>query len=417
MKSTLFSLAMLACGVAQTRAADWPGFRGPFGNGICEEKTFPLKWGPKENVAWKVQLPGPGASSPVIWKDQVFITCFTGKKAAELVRHVISFDRSSGKKLWQRDFPAPLPENDYVKQVMQHGFTTATPVTDGQRLFVFFGRGGVHALDLQGKSLWHVDVGDGFNVFGSGASPALLGDKVLVNACFESRFLFAIDKVSGKTLWKGDIQGMSWSMPVVVDAPKSKKEIVLNVGAGLYGYDPDNGKELWSVDILAGYNGSTPLTRDGIIYVMNHAQGDKEFLAARAGGRGDVTKSHVVWTQSKAGASYCSPLLQGDRLFLINGQALALNAKDGKITGKKSLDGIMNMYGSPILAGDKIIVFTRSSGAYVLSADDKLEVLAHNHLGDDSAFNASPALVGGQIFMRSNQYLYCIGMGMGGKGN
>jgi outer membrane protein assembly factor BamB len=415
MKSTMLSASVLFLSISATCAGEWPGFRGPFGNGVCEETAFPLKWGPKENIAWKVQLPGPGASSPVVWKDQVFVTCFTGKKAAELVRHVISFDRATGKKRWQRDFPAPLPENDYAKQVLQHGLTTSTPVTDGQRLYVFFGRGGLHALDLAGKSLWHVDLGDGFNVFGSGASPALLGDKLLVNACFESRFLFALDKVSGKTLWKGDIQGMCWSMPVMVDAPKGKKEIVLNVGAGLYGYDPDNGKELWSVDIVAGYNGSTPVARDGVVYVMNTAQSDKEFLAARAGGRGDVTKSHVVWTQTKAGASYCSPLLYKDRLFYFSGQAHALNVKDGKIVAKKNLDGIMNMYGSPILAGDKIILFTRSNGAYVLTADDKLEVLAHNYLGDESAFNASPALVGGQIFMRSNQYLYCIGMGMNGK--
>src|SRR5262249_5159478 len=145
---------------AAERANNWPGFRGPWGNGVCAEKTLPLSWGPQENIAWKAALPGPGASSPVIWGEHVFVTCFTGTKAKEIVRHVLCFDRKTGQKHWQREFPAPLPENDYAAQVTQHGLTTSTPATDGKRLFVFFGRGGLHALDLDGKSLWHADLGD-----------------------------------------------------------------------------------------------------------------------------------------------------------------------------------------------------------------------------------------------------------------
>jgi outer membrane protein assembly factor BamB len=403
------SLLVLWCGISSSAAADWPGFRGPFGNGVCLDKTFPLKWGPKENLAWKAPLPGPGTSSPVICGEQVFLTCFTGKKAAELVRHVLCFDRSTGQKRWQKDFPAPLPENDYKAQLLQHGFTTSTPVTDGKRLFVYFGRGGLLAFDLDGNLLWQADLGDTISVFGSGASPIVLGDMVIVNASMESRKLVALEKSSGKIRWKSEIDGMSWCTPVVVDADAGKKEIVLNVGAGLYGFDADKGTELWSVDIVAGYNSSTPVTRDGIVYVINQGVGEKETVAVRAGGRGDVTKTHVLWRQAKAGASYCSPLLKNDRLFYFSGQAIALATADGHLVTKKSLEGVTNLYGSPILAGDKIILFTRSNGAYVLTAADKLDVLAHNLLDDDSTFNASPALVNGQIFMRSNQFLYCIG--------
>lgn len=385
----------------------WPAFRGPGGNGVCAETTLPLHWGPKDNIAWTAPLPGPGASSPVVWGDQVFVTCFTGKAAKEIVRHVFCFDRRTGEKRWQRDFPAPLPENDYSNQVSQHGLATSTPTTDGQRLYLFFGRGGVHALDMHGKSLWHADVGDTISVFGSGASPLLLGDMLIINACFESRHLMAFDKATGKVLWKTDLDGMCWSTPVAVDV-NGKKEIVLNVGAGLYGFDAEKGTGLWSVDIMATYNSATPVVRDGVVYVMNQGMGEKEFLAVRAGGRGDVTGSHVLWTQTKVGASYCSPLLSGDRLYCLSGQAVALRASDGKILVKKSLDGLQNQYSSPILAGDKLLIFTRYNGAYVLAADS-LEELAHNELGDDSAFNASPALVGGQIFIRSNQRLYCIG--------
>src|ERR1041384_7773470 len=120
---------------AGSAAADWPCFRGPRGNGVADEQTIPLTWGPKENVAWKVALPGPGASSPVVWGDRVFVTSFTGVKASEVVRHVLCFERQTGKKLWQKEFKAPLPENDYKAQVSQHGLTTSTPVMDGKRLY------------------------------------------------------------------------------------------------------------------------------------------------------------------------------------------------------------------------------------------------------------------------------------------
>lgn len=408
MRYRILILVALAC-VASTTAADWPGFRGPHGNGVADEKTLPLRWGPDENVAWKVALPGPGASSPVVWGDRVFVTASTGVKASELVRHVLCFDRKTGKKLWQKSFPAPLPENDLKGQVTQHGFTTSTPATDGQRLYVSFGRGGLHVLDLDGKPLWHADLGEGTIVFGSGSSPLLVGDTVVVNAYTESQQLLAFEKSTGKRMWATPLRGMCWSTPVLAAGPGGKQEIILNQNAGLRGFDAETGKDLWSVDNVPTYNSSTPVVRGGVIYAMNQGMGDREFVAVKAGGRGDVTKTHIVWSQSKAGASYTSPLLAGDRLFYFSGQAFVLRAHDGQLVTKKTLQGLKGQYGSPILVGDKILIFARHGGAYVLSADDKLQVLAHNTLGDDSDFNASPALVGGQIFIRSNQYLYCIG--------
>ena len=147
MRWHLLCLLTMTIAVSISEAADWPGFRGPHGNGVCDEKSIPLKWGPSDNIAWKVKLPGPGASSPVIWGDRVFVTSFTGKKAAEIVRHVQCFERGTGKERWHKQFPAPLPENDHKAQLLQHGFATSTPVTDGQRLYVYFGRGGLHAND------------------------------------------------------------------------------------------------------------------------------------------------------------------------------------------------------------------------------------------------------------------------------
>jgi outer membrane protein assembly factor BamB len=394
--------------VGVVSGGEWPAFRGPHGNGVADETELPLKWSATENIAWKVPLPGPGASSPIVWGDRVFVTAFTGTRASEIVRHVLCFDRGTGAKRWQKDYAAPLPENDFAKQIRQHGLTTNTPATDGKRVFVYFGRGGLFALDLDGNPLWQADLGEGFNVYGSGASPLLDGDRVIINACAESRQLVALDQATGKMLWKSHIDGMCWSTPIVVEPAPGKKEVLLNSGGGLYGHDVETGKQLWNVDIVATYNGTTPVVKDDIAYVMNQGVGEKEFVAVRGGGRGDVSKSHVLWTQN-VGAAYTSPLVVGDRLFFFGGQVHCLRARDGQVLNRVRLDGTQSIYGSPIVAGDRLLLFTRSNGAYIVSADDKLQVLAHNTLGDESAFNASPALVGGQIFVRSDQNLYCIG--------
>jgi outer membrane protein assembly factor BamB len=407
----LASACLLALVVAgPVRAEDWPRFRGPRGDGTSAESDLPLKWGPKDNIAWKVALPGMGASSPIVVGDRIFVTCFSGKVAKELVRHVLCFDRKGGKLLWKNSYAAPLPENDYIKQLTQHGFATSTPVSDGTRVYVHFGRDGVRAFDLDGKLLWHEQVGKIVSTFGSGSSPILFGDKLIVNATVELAAVVALDKQSGKRLWKARVDGDCWSTPAVVDLPDGKKELVLNGSAAIYGFDPEDGKELWFMESVGGHISSTPVIRDGIIYVINAGMGERHVMAIRPGGKGDVSKTHVVWRQPKAGASHCSPLLLGDRLVYLSGQATAVSTKDGRILEQKRLDGLVNLYASPIVAGDKILLFTRQGEAYVLSAKN-LEILARNSLGDTATINASPALSGGQIFIRSDRYLYCIGAG------
>lgn len=389
-------------------AEDWPRFRGPRGDGSSAEAELPLKWGPKENIAWKVELPGMGASSPIVVGERVFVTCFSGTLAKELVRHVLCFDKKSGKMLWKNSYPAPLPENDYEKQLRQHGFTTSTPVSDGSRVYVHFGRDGVRAFDLDGKLHWHEQVGKIISTFGSGSSPILLADKLIVNATVELAALVALDKHTGKRLWKTRVDGDCWSTPAVALLPGGKQEIILNGSAAIYGFDPDDGKELWQLESIGGHISSTPVVRGDVIYVINSGIGERHVMAVRAGGRGDIANNHVLWKQPKAGASHCSPLVIGDRLYFFSGLGVVVDAKDGRILEQKRLEGLMNLYSSPIVAGDKIVLFTRQGEAYVLSTKN-LEVLARNDLGDTSTINASPALSGGQIFIRSNRYLYCIG--------
>jgi outer membrane protein assembly factor BamB len=408
MRNTLASLGVLVTLTTTLHADDWTRFRGPAGDGVSAESSLPLKWGPKENIAWKVELPGPGSSSPIVVGQRVLVTCFTGKKAEEIVRHVMCFDRAAGKLLWKNSYGAPTPEMDYAGHLLQHGFTTSTPITDGQRLYVHFGRDGVRAFDLDGKLLWHESVGRIVSSFGSGSSPFLLGDKLIVNATVELGALVALDKHTGKRLWKSPINGDCWSTPAVAELPRGKQELILNGTGFLYGFDPADGKELWRVESLTGHISSTPLVRDGLIYVTNSGFNGKYVMAVRPGGRGDVTQTHVIWKQEKVGANHCSPVLIGERLCWFSGLGYAVNVKDGSVLQQERLDGLQNLYSSAIAAGDAIIVFTRKGGAHVLRAKD-LEVIAYNDLGDASGINASPAVSNGQLFIRSNRYLYCIG--------
>ncbi|MBI3407539.1 MAG: PQQ-like beta-propeller repeat protein [Planctomycetes bacterium] len=408
MRLACWALVLVTFLASPLGAEDWPSFRGPSGDGISGASKAPLKWGPMDNLAWKVELPGPGSSSPIVVGQRVLVTCFTGKKAEEIVRHVLCFDRAGGKLLWKNSYPAPLPEMDYTGRLLEHGFTTSTPASDGQRFYVQFGRDGVRAFDLDGKLLWHENVGKIVSSFGSGASPLLVGDKLIVNATVELGALVALDKKTGKRIWKTPINGDCWSTPAVAKLAGGKEELILNGSGAIYGFDPESGRELWQVESLGGHISSTPVCRDGLVYVVNSGSDGKLTLAIRPGGRGDVSQTHVVWKQEKVGGSHCSPLLLSDRLCWFSGMARAVSAKDGSIIQQERLGDLANLYASPISDGDTIVLFTRRSGAYTLRAKD-LSVIHHNDLDDDSVINASPALSDGQLFIRSNRYLYCIG--------
>jgi outer membrane protein assembly factor BamB len=409
-KPWLFA-ALVFVAAAHLARADWPAFRGQGQLGQAGDGDYPVRWGPKENIGWKVKLPGPGASSPVVQGQRVFVTCFTGKKAPDLVRYLLCLDRKTGNVLWEKKRPAPQPENDYTKQLLQHGFATSTPIVEGNRVYVNFNRGGVFAFDLDGKEIWQRELGEYLNSFGSGSSLTIVGDLLLVNATVEAGALFALNKTNGETVWKAKVPGDCWSTPVVVEPAKGAREIVLNAQSGLYGFDPESGKELWFCKTVGGYVSSTPVVVKDVLYVTGTNFERRMVLAVRAGGRGDVTKTHVLWQNTKLGASYCSPLVVGDRLFFFSGQAICLNRHTGDVVKQERLEGVTQLYSSPIVAGGKIYVFTRNDGCHVLSADDKLTVLAHNDLEDATTINASPAACDGELFIRTQEYLYCLRKG------
>jgi outer membrane protein assembly factor BamB len=421
---------------AALRADDWPAFRGPRG-GIADDSDLPVRW-TKENFLWKVKLPGPGSSSPITCGDKIFVTSYTGygltltrgfgktKTAKDkgkanpgdqekLRLLLLCMDRKDGQIHWQKEVQPKLPEMAFRDFIREHGYASSTPATDGQRVYVFFGKTGVLAFDLNGKQLWQADVGSGTDKWGSASSPVVTKNLVIVNAAIESDSLVALDKKTGKEVWRVKGMGSTWSSPGLVETQAGKQEVVLSLVGRVVAYDPQSGQELWHCQgIGAGpwaYTCSSPVARDGIVYVIGGGGpiARATALAVKAGGKGDVNKTHVLWRKN-AGTGISSPVLSGEHLCWVSGTAMCLNTGDGKVAYQERLYSSFGEYVSAVAAGDKIFALTRFDGMFVLAGGGKFNNLAHNDFpGDDSIFNASPAVSNGRLYIRSNEYLYCIG--------
>lgn len=407
-------------------AKDWRGFRGDQGNATSHETKLPLKWTDKENIDWRAELPGAGASSPITVGDSIYLTCYSGyamtKEAPgemnSLVRHVVCLNRKDGKIVWVKKFKPQLPESKYSGgNNSWHGYASSTIASDGENLFVFFGKSGVYCLTLKGKEVWHHSVGNKTRGWGSSNSPLLYKNLVIINASIESSSLIALNKKTGKEVWKtGGVKGV-WNTPTLVSLPNGQSEIVLSLPGrpigSIVGYNPANGKELWRAKGIPdrGYVCPSVISHKGIVYAIGGRQNTA--VAIKAGGQGDVTKTHQLWSIGK-GSNVASPVYHKGHIFWLHerrGVAYCLNAKTGKIVYEKRIrprPGIV--YSSMLVADGKLYVVSQHNGTYVLAAKPKFELLAHNTFGkDDSRTNASPIISNGQILLRNDKYLYCIG--------
>ena len=391
-------------------ADDWTQFRGPRGLGVSSEANLPLEWSDTQNVTWKVALPGYGASSPITLGNNVYVTAYSGygtaesQKMEDLTLHVVCMNRSDGSVAWDTKLKAKLPESERVRD---HGYAAPTPATDGEHLYVFFGKTGVLKFDLDGKKIWQTEVGSKTHGWGCGTSPVLFENLVIVNASVESGSLVAIDKNSGDEVWRADGMERSWNTPHLVELPNGRHELVVSVKDFILGFDPKTGKELWRCDGVPDYVCPSVISEDGIAYVIGGRR--SVAIAVRAGGRGDVTKTHRVW-EAKAGANVTSPIIHDGHLYWVsdrNKVAYCVRMNDGKVVYSERFPE--QPYASATAGDGKIYVVTRYGGTYVLAATPEFTELAHNQLDDDSTFNASPAISNGQLFLRSDQYLYCIG--------
>lgn len=396
-------------------AADWPQFRGPGGSGVSDE-TVPLVWNSAENVIWKIPLPGYGASSPIVVGNKIIVTCYSGfgldtenpGDETNMRLHVVCYDRKNGDLLWDKRLEPQLPERPYEQFLPEHGYASGTCASDGESVFAFFGRSGVWALDLDGNNLWNVDVGSNTHIFGSGTSPILVGDLVIVNASVECGDLIALNKRTGQELWRAADIKDAWNTPALVKSQEGQQELVVNTSGKILGLDPRTGASLWSCDSADTYICPSVVSHENIVYAIGGR--GPEVVAVKAGGRGDVTETHRLWVAQES-SNVPSPVYHEGHLYWVNDDGIAhcVDVETGETLYKNRVNGAGKTYASVVLAGGRLYVVTWHNGTFVLDASPEFNILAHNVFDeDDSIFNASPAISHGQMFLRSNKFLYCI---------
>jgi len=417
MRPSLPALGILFSIGVHAATVDWTQFRGPSGSGISTAQATPLRWSDTQSIAWKTELPGPGASSPIVYRDHIYLTCFTGFGPGvsggamdQLKRHLLCFDRPTGRLLWNTAVPASLPEQERIRE--DHGYASSTPTADAHAIYTFFGKSGVVAFDHQGKTLWTTPVGSQLNGWGSATSPVLHGNLLLVNASVESTALVALDTKTGREVWRTDEITESWHAPALVQAPDGTTEVIAAMNHRVRGLDAATGKERWRCDTgIYWYMCPTPVVRDGVVYLIG-GRGPSVAMAIRSGGRGDVNVSHVLWKTGK-GSNVPSPVLHDGHLYFAHdnlGIALCLRADTGAVVYEERLSpNPGQIYASPVLADGKLYYLGRGGRAVVLPANPKYAVLADNTLeGGRGVFNATPAFDGPRLLIRSNRALYCI---------
>lgn len=395
---------------------DWARFRGPEGQGASDATGLPLNWSSSENIAWKIEMPGPGASSPIVFDDRIYITCYSGffvpgqpgGSQSDLKRHLLCLSRKGGQTIWQKDVAAKLPEEE---QIRDHGFAANTPAADADRVYCFFGKTGVFAYDHEGKQLWQADVGSKTHGWGTSASPVLYKDLVLINASVESESLVALDRKTGKERWRAPKIVESWNTPVVVINVDGNPELVIATQGSIQAFDPETGKQLWTCATDIGWYMVPSLVADqGIVFCLGGRSGVAS-LAVKTGGKGDVTKTHRLWTSFK-GSNVSSPVFHDGHVYWMNdnlGIAYCAKADSGEIVYEQRMNRSGQVYASPLLADGRVYYLTREGKAFVVAAKPEFEELAVNDLNDGSLFNGSFAVDGSRLLVRSDKFLYAIG--------
>lgn len=382
--------------------AHWPRFRGPSGQGWTTARSLPLRWSKDgENILWRTRIPGRGNSSPVVWGERVFLTSAT-EQGKERMLHCL--DLADGRLLWSRTAPARSPEPSVRDK---NGYASATPVTDGERVIAFLGACGLLCYDIAGNLQWHYDAFRFKTTHGTGSSPLLYKDKVIFihDQNQDDSIFVALDKKTGKLLWSHPRpRAMTWSTPIVVRVG-DHDELIFSGGETVKGYDPDTGKELWT---LAGPTQEVvPTIVVGKTMLYGASGRNGPIIAFRPGGAGDVTQTHTVWRAVRVGPHVPSPILVGDRLYTVNDMGIVscLDALTGKLLWQERIPHQFSA--SPVEAGGVLYFPSERGVTFVLQAGDAFRVVARNDLG--SPLLASPAVVGNRMLLRTEDELVCVG--------
>ncbi|MFN0054793.1 MAG: PQQ-binding-like beta-propeller repeat protein [Planctomycetales bacterium] len=385
---------------------NWPGWRGPQRTGVTSDAGVPLDWSPEENVLWTAPLPGVGTSNPIVWGGRVFLTASEGRDEGEL--HVLCFDRDSGRTLWDRRLWGTAPTLFYARS----GMASASPVTDGEHVWAFFGTGDVFCLDIDGGLVWQRALSEEYGVFenrfGASSSPVLFED-LLIQQCdhYGDSYVIALDARTGGNRWKGDRPEAwhSWSSPQIVPV-EERFELVLSGSEKLDGYDPRTGTRLWTVRGLARECVPTPVLGAGRLISVSGPNG--VHVAVRPGGTGDVTDSHVEWRNERGTSFIPSGIVVGSQYFVADdkGVGACFDIQTGELLWRKRLGG--RFTASPVAAGSRVF-FTNESGTTLIldGARRDHHELARNELGEE--VYASAAISQGKLFLRTPRRLVCVG--------
>jgi outer membrane protein assembly factor BamB len=395
---------------ALVRGEDWPEFRGPTGQGLVREGSLPTRWGPSKNVGWKQAIPGAGWSSPVVSDGRVYLTTSVpveNSPTGDQSLRALCLDAKTGRILWDRE---ALREDGATAPRIhsKNSHASPTPLVNGGRLYVHFGHQGTACLDLTGKVLWRNTSLGYAPVHGNGGSPILVGDSLVFSADgADKQFLAALDRNTGKLLWKTDRKNeaerkFSFSTPLLITV-KGQQQIISPASNMVGAYDPRTGREIWRVR----YDGYSVIPRPvyghGLVFICT-GYNSPSLLAIRPDGQGDVTRTHVAWTVRRYVPHAPSPLLVGDELYMVSdrGFASCLDAKTGRVYWQERLEGSYSA--SPVFAGGKIYFQNEEGVGTVVKAGRQFEGVAKNSLEERTL--ASYAAVDGALFLRTAKHLY-----------
>jgi outer membrane protein assembly factor BamB len=383
----------------------WPAWRGPSAQGLASGSGYPDTWSGSQGVLWKQPVPGRGNSSPIVWGDRIFLTtAYDGGRRLSL----LAFRRTDGSQLWESFAPDGRTDRNVH---FKNGHASSTPATDGRLVYVSFGIRGLAAFDFDGKLAWQQNTGYLESYHGAAGSLLLYKDRVILfQDGIRGAFIAAFDTRTGKRMWltsRGASVG--WGTPVAVRAG-TRDEIIASSQGSVTAYDPDNGRDLWEVFGNSFEVIPTPVVGHGLVFASSGRVGPT--IAIRPGGKGNVTRTHVAWTSQKGSPFVPSPIVYGDYLYMINDMASIVTcyeAATGKVMWQGRL-GVARSEGfsaSPVAVDGKVF-FTNDDGeTFVVRAGPKFELLRTNRIGEGTL--ASPALVDGRWYIRTNRSLFAIG--------
>ena len=441
--SALLTLVLFAMNNSAQAAENWPAWRGIDGTGVVPADNLPTTWGPDhENIRWRTPLPESGNSTPIIWENRVFITQPLEK---EKRRTLMCFDRNDGKLLWQQGVVYDQEDPSHAT----NPYCSPSPVTDGERVVVWFGSAGLYCYDLEGNELWRRDdLGPQDHKWGTGTSPVFYKDLCILQfGPGTSEFVLAVDKTSGSTKWKIDaldaeaeakliVEGTlggagksaeadkektraeqlrgSWGTPIIVRAKANgamRDELILNQPYRVTSRDPATGEELWICRGLGPLVYSSPGYGENTIVAMGGYFGGS--IAVTPGGSGDVSDSHRVWFKKKSKARLGTGVIKDGYYYVtdMNGVAQCLELATGKFAWEARLDPAGSnggIWSSPVLAGDLVYITNKSGDSFVYRTNpEEFELISRNSLEETS--NSSVAVAGETLFLRTDKALYCVG--------